>query len=65
MSREATGNRRPPHALPVIAGEAGILCREGLDPEPHHFGDISMILVGDFGQLEPIEDLSICDDETS
>ena len=37
----------------------------GLDPEPHHFGDISMILVGDFGQLEPIEDLSICDDETS
>ena len=37
----------------------------GLDPEQHHFGDISMILVGDFGQLEPIEDLSICDDETS
>ena len=35
----------------------------GLDPEKHHFGDISMILVGDFGQLDPIEDISFCDDE--
>ena len=24
-----------------------------------------MILVGDFGQMEPIEDVSICDDETA
>ena len=37
----------------------------GLNPEKHHFGDISMILVGDFGQLEPIEDVSLCDDETT
>ena len=38
----------------------------GLDPEKSSgFGDISMILVGDFGQLEPIEDVSICDDETT
>ena len=28
------------------------------------FGDMSIILVGDFGQLEPIEDWSLCDTET-
>ena len=33
----------------------------GLDPNEHTFGDISMVLVGDFGQLEPIDDCSLCD----
>ena len=33
----------------------------GLDPYEHSFGDISMVLVGDFGQLEPIDDWSLCD----
>ena len=33
----------------------------GLDPNDHLFGDVSMILVGDFGQLEPIDDWSFCD----
>ena len=28
------------------------------------FGDMSMILVGDFGQLDPIHDWSLCDTET-
>ena len=37
----------------------------GLDPNHHTFGDISIILVGDFGQLEPIDDFSLCDLETS
>ena len=32
-----------------------------LIPGKHTFGDISMILVGDFGQLEPIDDWSFCD----
>ena len=34
---------------------------------PHNatFGDVSMILVGDFGQLEPIDDLSMVDTETT
>jgi hypothetical protein len=41
----------------------GVFAERGLDPEKYHFGDISMILVGDFGQLEPIEDVSMCDDE--
>ena len=33
----------------------------GLDPNEHTFGDLSMVLVGDFGQLEPIDDWSLCD----
>ena len=36
-----------------------------LDPgRSSGFGDISVILVGDFGQPEPIEDVGMCDDET-
>ena len=35
-----------------------------LDPEKAIFGDLSFILVGDFGQLEPIDDISLCDVET-
>ena len=30
-------------------------------PENASFGDVSIILVGDFGQLEPIDDFSLCD----
>ena len=30
----------------------------------HTFGSMSIILVGDFGQLEPIEDWSLCDPDT-
>ena len=37
----------------------------GLDPNQYHFGDISIILVGDFGQLEPIDDWSMCDAEAT
>ena len=29
----------------------------------HQFGHVSMVLVGDFGQLEPIDDFSLCDQE--
>ena len=35
-----------------------------MDPEQCIFGDVSLLLVGDFGQLEPIDDLSLCDKET-
>ena len=36
-----------------------------LDPNEHTFGDISIILVGDFGQQEPIDDWSMCDSEAT
>ena len=36
-----------------------------LDPRDYTFGNISMILVGDFGQLEPIDDWSMCDTEAT
>lgn len=39
------------------------LARKEVDPQECLFGDISMILVGDFGQLDPISDISFCDDE--
>ena len=35
------------------------------NPDKATFGDVSMILVGDFGQLEPIDDLSMVDTETT
>ena len=41
----------------------GFFAEMGLDPDKFHFGDISMILVGDFGQQGPIGDVSFCDDE--
>ena len=37
----------------------------GLDPNDFTFGNMSMILVGDFGQLDPIDDWSMCDTEAS
>ena len=36
-----------------------------LDPNVYTFGDLSIILVCDFGQLEPIDDWSMCDSEAS
>ena len=36
-----------------------------LDPHGYTFGDIARILVGDFGQLEPIGDWSMCDLEAT
>ena len=36
-----------------------------LDPNDYTFGNISNVLVGDFGQLEPIEDWSMCDTEAT
>ncbi len=36
-----------------------------LDPNDYTFGNLSIILVGDFGQLEPIEDWSMCDSEAT
>ena len=41
----------------------GKFAERGVDPDLFQFGDLSMILVGDFGQLEPIDDISFCDDE--
>lgn len=37
----------------------------GLDPAEHLFGSISVLLVGDFGQLDPIDDWSMCDTEAT
>ena len=45
-------------------GRRAYFSEAGLDPSDHLFGDISMILVGDFGQLEPIDDWSMCDTES-
>ena len=38
--------------------------RERGDEERAYFGNISIILVGDFGQLDPIDDWSMCDTES-
>ena len=36
-----------------------------MDPNEYTFGNISIILVGDLGQLEPIDDWSMCDTEAT
>jgi hypothetical protein len=42
-------------------GKKAYFSEAGLDPNDHTFGDLSIILVGDFGQLEPIHDWGMCD----
>ena len=44
-------------------GRRRFFSEAGLDPSQFDFGNISMILVGDFGQLDPIDDVSCCDTE--
>ena len=46
-------------------GRSRHFSERGLPPGRHTFGDVSVILVGDFGQLEPIDDISMVDSETS
>ena len=46
-------------------GRSRYFSERGLEPGKHTFGDASVILVGDFGQLEPIEDVSLVDQETT
>ena len=46
-------------------GKRAHFSQNGLDPNSFTFGDISVILVGDFGQLEPIDDWSMCDTEAT
>ena len=46
-------------------GKRAYFSERGLDPHDSTFGDISMILVGDFGQLEPIDDWSMFDTEAT
>ena len=46
-------------------GKRRCFSEAALDPNGHTFGGISIILVGDFGQLEPIDDWSMCDTEAT
>ena len=46
-------------------GRRAYFSERALDPGDSTFGEISMILVGDFGQLEPIDDWSMCDTEAT
>ena len=46
-------------------GRSRYFSERGLDPSGYTFGDASVILVGDFGQLEPIDDVSLVDQETT
>ena len=46
-------------------GRRAYFSERGRDPGESTFGDISLILVGDFGQLEPIDDWSMCDAEAT
>ena len=36
-----------------------------MDPNEYTFGKVSIILAGDFSQLEPIDDWSMCDTEAT
>ena len=46
-------------------GRRAYFSERAIDPNKHIFGDISIILVGDFGQLDPIDDWSLCDTEAT
>jgi len=46
-------------------GRRAYFSEKGLKDPEHSFGNISIILVGDFGQLEPIDDWSLCDNEAT
>ncbi len=46
-------------------GKRRFFSEAGLNPHDFTFGDVSIVLVGDFGQLEPIDDWSMCDTETT
>lgn len=46
----------------VQQGKRRFFSELALDPNRCTFGDISILLVGDFGQLEPIDDWSMCDE---
>ena len=48
----------------VQQGKRRYFSEAAMDPMKSIFGDVSMLLVGDFGQLEPIDDVSLCDKET-
>ena len=43
----------------------GYFSEAALDPHRFTFGNVSILLVGDFGQLDPIDDWSMCDDDAS
>lgn len=45
----------------VQQGKRRFFSELAVDPNKCTFGDISILLVGDFGQLEPIDDWSMCD----
>ena len=51
--------------LRLQQGRSRHFAEQGLSPWRTTFGDASVILVGDFGQLEPIDDVSIVDKETN
>ena len=44
-------------------GRRRLFSEAALDPNAYTFGNMSMLLVGDFGQLEPIDDWSLVDTE--
>ena len=46
-------------------GRSRHFSERALPPSRYTFGDVSVILVGDFGQLEPIDDISMVDTETN
>ena len=46
-------------------GRRRFFSEAGLDPNRFTFGHVSIILVGDLGQLEPIDDWSMCNTEAT
>ena len=47
--------------LRMQQGKRPFFSEHGQDPKDHTFGGVSILLVGDFGQLDPIDDLSLAD----